>query len=157
MAARRVHSPCMQHDGGCHCGNLRVRLRLSMPPAESELRACACTFCRAHAARTIADPSGLAEITARDWSRVEPYRFGTRTADYLICSTCGVYIGAVCETASGLRAVININSLDDSALFKQTPVVHDYDGESPEARLVRRASRWMPAIVHRQGHRPHPR
>lgn len=127
-----------------------MRLRLSKTPAESSLRACSCTFCRAHVARTLADPEGLAEISAADWSRVAHYRFGTRTADYLICSSCGVYLGAVCETGNGLRAVINVNSLDDSAQFKQTPVVHDYDGETPEARLARRALRWMPAVMQRQ-------
>jgi len=37
-----------EHRGGCHCGNLRVTLRLTQEPAEMHLRACGCSFCRAH-------------------------------------------------------------------------------------------------------------
>jgi hypothetical protein len=87
------------------------------------------------------------EIAASDWSLVERYRFGSRTADYLLCRRCGVYVGAVCETSSGPRAVLNVNCLDDRAAFTQTPVSPDYDGEAAEARLERRAANWMPAAV----------
>jgi len=139
----------MQHDGGCHCGNLRVRLHLTTPPLASTLRSCACSFCRAHATRTVSDPAGSCEIRAGDWALVEPYRFGSRTADYLICRRCGVYIGAVCDTPAGMRAVINTNALDDTAAFAQEPVRPDYDGEATEARLARRAANWTPATLPR--------
>ncbi len=139
----------MEHVGSCHCGVIRTRLRLTKSPAENALRSCACSFCRAHATRTVSDPDGLFEIWSDDWSLVEPYRFGSRTADYLICRRCGVYIGAVCETGSGLRAVINTNALHDRAAFTAAPAAPDYDGETTEARLVRRAANWTPAIMHR--------
>ena len=125
----------MEHSGGCHCGNIRVRLRLTKAPAENPLRACACSFCRAHQTRTVADPGGLFEVEADDWSLVEPYRFGSRTADYLVCRRCGVYVGAVCETAAGARAVVNVNCLADRAQFTQAPSAPDYDGETTDARL----------------------
>ncbi len=80
---------------------------------------------------------------------IEPYRFGSRTADYLLCRRCGVYVAAVCETAAGLRAVVNVNCLADRALFNQVPSTPDYDGETTEARLARRATNWMPAVVKR--------
>ena len=140
----------MEHSGGCHCGNIRTRLQLSEAPQDSPLRACACSFCRAHSTRTVADPMGLFEVWADDWSLVEAYRFGSRTADYLICRRCGVYIGAVCETAAGLRAVVNVNALDDRAAFVQPPATPDYEGEAAEARLSRRAANWMPTVVHRR-------
>ena len=105
----------MIHAGGCHCGAITVKLRLSRPPEEMPLRSCSCSFCRAHATRTLSDRDGLAEITAAEPSLMEHYRFGSRTADYIICRRCGVYIGAFCETGSGPRAVINVNCLDDRA------------------------------------------
>jgi hypothetical protein len=137
----------MDHLGGCHCGNIHVRLRLSKPPQESPLRACACAFCRAHQTRTVADPLGLFELSAVDASLVERYRFGSRTADYVVCRRCGVYIAAVCETSAGMRAVVNTNCLADRASFSQVPAVSDYDGETVAERLSRRAERWMPAVV----------
>jgi hypothetical protein len=139
----------MEHSGACHCGNIHVRLRLTKAPHDNPLRACACSFCRAHQTRTVADPGGLFEVKADDWSLVEPYRFGSGTADYLVCRRCGVYVGAVCETAAGTRAVVNVNCLADRAQFTQAPSAPDYDGETTDARLARRAVNWMPAAVHR--------
>jgi hypothetical protein len=137
----------MEHLGGCHCGNIHVRLRLSKRPQDTPLRACACSFCRAHSTRTVADGAGLLELTAEDWNLIERYRFGSRTADYIVCRRCGVYIGAICETTAGLRAVVNINCLADRASFTQVPSASDYEGETTEARLSRRALSWMPATV----------
>ncbi|MBV9862972.1 MAG: aldehyde-activating protein [Alphaproteobacteria bacterium] len=139
----------MEHSGGCHCGNMIVRLRLAQSPQDSPLRACGCRFCRAHSTRTVADQDGLFELWAADWLLVEPYRFGSRTAEYLVCRRCGVYVAAVGETAAGLRAVVNVNSLDDRAAFTRVPIAMDYEGETEAMRLARRAVNWMPARLHR--------
>jgi hypothetical protein len=137
----------MRHSGGCHCGNISVQLSLSRAPDQMPLRSCSCSFCRAHGTRTLSDRDGQAEITVADWSLAEKYRFGSRTADYVLCRRCGVYVGAVCETNSGLRAVINTNCLDDRAAFTQTPAAPDYDGEATDVRLARRATNWMAVTV----------
>jgi len=138
----------VEHDGGCHCGNLRLRLRLTRPPADNATRSCACSFCRAHATRTVSDPQGRVEIWSSDWSRVERYRFSTGTADFLLCKTCGVYIGAVCETEQGTRAVTNVNSLTDRAAFASASSFPNHDEEPVEARIARRTSNWTPAVLH---------
>jgi len=139
----------MEHTGGCHCGNLRLSLRLTEAPEAVRLRACGCSFCRAHATRTVSDPQGSVEVWAADWAQVEPYRFGSGTAEFLVCRRCGVYIAAVSETAAGTRAVVNTNSLDSRARFTQPPAPVDHDGEKLADRLARRARNWTPAIVHR--------
>lgn len=139
----------MQHTGGCHCGNLRVQVRLTRAPADNRIRSCACSFCRAHGTRTVSDPQGLFEVWAADWAQVEQYRFGTRTADYLLCRRCGIYVGAVCDTAAGPRAVTNTNVLDDRDAFTQEPARPDHEGETTEARLARRAANWTPTVLHR--------
>lgn len=137
----------MIHTGGCHCGNIATTLTLSKAPADSPLRACRCSFCRAHATRTVSDPLGSFEVRAEDWNQVEKYRFDSKTADYLICKRCGVYVAALCETPDGLRAVVNVNALDDRAQFTQPPSLPDYSGETKENRLTRRARNWMPAAI----------
>ena len=138
-----------EHHGGCHCGNLRLILRLSQLPADTQLRACACSFCHAHNTRTTSDPHGSVDFHAADWSLVQPYRFGTGTAEFLICKRCGVYIGAIDEAASGTRSVININFLEDRAAFTQQPIPVNRDGEAAGDRLARRAANWTPATIHR--------
>jgi hypothetical protein len=138
----------MKHLGGCHCGNLRIEVRLTKRPAEMPVRSCSCSFCQTHGTRTVSDPSGQVEVWASDWSMVQGYRFGSRTADYLICRACGVYRGAVCDTASGRRMVVNTRCLDDRAAFTADATHPDYDGEATEARLVRRAANWTPLVLH---------
>src|SRR6516165_9633748 len=137
----------MEHLGGCHCGNIHVRLRLSNRPEDNPLRACTCSFCRSHSPRMVADLEGLFEVWADDWSLVENYLFGTRTCDFLICRRCGVFIAAVSKTTAGARAVVNVNCLSDRERFTLVPVVHDFEGETSETRSSRRAANWMPAII----------
>jgi len=147
--AKRPSLDVMEHSGGCHCGNIHVRLRLSKPPEESPLRACTCSFCRSHNPRIVADPKGLFEVWADDWSLVENYRFGTRTSDFLICRRCGVFIAAVQEMTEGIRAVVNANCLDDRGRFTSAPTMHEFQEETIESRLARRAANWMPALIRR--------
>ena len=137
----------MEHQGHCHCENLRVHLRLTKPPAENRLRSCDCSFCRAHGTRTVSDPNGQVAINASDWSLMERCRFGSRTADYLLCRRCGVYIGAVCETPMGFRAVINTLCLRDRAAFLQEAEQPDHENEAIDKRLARRAANWTPAFM----------
>ena len=98
--------------------------------------------------RTTSDPNGSVNIHAADRSLVQRYRFATGTAEFLICKRCGVYIGAIGETTSGTRAVINTNCLDDRAAFSQQPNHVDHDGEAIGDRLARRATNWTPATIH---------
>jgi hypothetical protein len=139
----------MDHSGGCHCGNIHVHLRLSKRPEDNPLRACTCSFCRSHSPRMVADPDGLFQAWADDWSLVESYRFGTGTCDFLICRRCGVFIAAVSETAADARAVVNVNCLSDRERFTSVPAVHDFEGETIETRSSRRAANWMPAMIRR--------
>jgi hypothetical protein len=138
---------CMEHPGGCHCGNIHVRLRLSKPPENNPLRACTCSFCRSHRPRIVTNREGLFEVWADDWSLVENYRFGTRTCEFLICRRCGVFIAAVTETAEGTRAVVNANCLVDRERFTSDPLVHNFNGETSETRSARHAANWMPATI----------
>lgn len=139
----------MEHSGGCHCGNLHVRLRLTRRPEDVPLRGCTCSFCRSHSPRIVSDPEGLFEVWADDWSLVENYRFGTRTCDFLICRRCGVFVAAIADMTGGTRAVVNVNCLDDRMRFSSAPEVHEFQDENIETRSSRRAANWMPAIIRR--------
>ena len=141
-----------KHPGGCHCGNIRVVAELTTTAPETTVRACPCTFCRAHGARTASDPQGSLKVWAQDWTLVTRYRNGTQTADFLICQKCGVFVAAVIAGEAGPMGVVNVNALTDQHLFTKAPVSLDIgkeDGEDAVAyRLRRRAATWMPAILH---------
>ena len=138
----------MECFGGCHCGNINVRLRLTKPPEENPLRACTCSFCRSHNPRMLSDPEGVLEVRADDWSMVERYRIGTRTSELLICRRSAVIIAAVADMSEGTRAVVNVNCLDDRGRFTSVPTMHDFEGETIDNRSSRRAANWIPAVLH---------
>jgi hypothetical protein len=95
-------------------------------------------------------PQGEFEVCADDWSLVERYRFGTRTCDFLICRRCGVFIAAAAGMTEGIRAVVNVNCLDDRARFTSVPTMHEFRGETIDSRSSRRAANWTPAVLHLQ-------
>jgi len=130
-----------RHAGGCHCGGLRVEFETSKPLAP---RACQCSFCRKHHARSVSDPDGSAVITLGPGAI--RYRFGRSLGDFLICGQCGVYIGAVQEIAGELYAVLNVTAFDDPH-DELTGEPMDYDGETAEQRTARRRARWTPARI----------
>ena len=141
-----------KHHGGCHCGNMRIVVEFGTAPSQTPLRACQCSFCRTHGVRSASDPGGSFKVWAQDWAEVTRYRFGTRTAEVLLCRKCGVFIGAVTETPSGLLGVVNVNALADQSLFTMQAEAMDFSAEEQEGHLpdrqARRATRWMPAILH---------
>ena len=133
--------------GGCHCGNLRFTLDTRLALAELPLRACQCAFCKSHGARSTSDPAGHVRFTVRDPARLVRYRFGLRTADFLFCGRCGVYVGALMSQPDGAWAIVNANTLDDAAQLTQADTPMDYGGETGAQRLARRKQRWSPAVL----------
>ena len=134
----------VSYAGGCHCGALAYEYRTNIDPADWSIRACQCTFCRAHDALSTSHPSARISFAADDPSQLQRYRFGLRTADFLLCRRCGVYIGAVIETGSGRFGIINTHTL--KPVPKTMAVVEpiSYDGEDTGGRVTRREERWAP-------------
>ena len=131
------------YPGACHCHNLELRLESDKTPLELPLRTDTCSFCNKHHAVYTSDPQGEVHIVVRDTNLVEPYRFGTKTADFLLCRSCGVFVAAFMPESS--LAVINVNVLEARAAFFANELhVVDLDAESLDERLARRKARWTP-------------
>jgi hypothetical protein len=129
----------MRHTGQCHCGAIRFAFETARPLAP---RACQCSFCRRHNARTVTDPEGSAVLAAPGPETMR-YRFGAKAADFLICGRCGVYVGATAEFAGQLYATLNLNAFDDPRLdLPGEPV--SYDGEDAAGKADRRRAKWTP-------------
>ena len=133
------------YSGGCHCGNLAIRFETALPQDALPVRSCACSFCTRHGTRCTSDPAGRVEITVGDPGRLERYRFGLGTTDYLICRTCGVYAGAVMDSGGSAVAIVNINCLVDADDGWQAAKAMNYDGETGPERRARRLKSWTPA------------
>jgi hypothetical protein len=138
----------MKYTGGCHCNNILVVFESDIAPNEIEVRACQCGFCRKHNTRAIADPAGHVAVTVNDDDRLSRYQFGLKTAEYLVCRDCGVYVAAVMqEEAGGAKAIVIVNALDEQVLFTAPVIPVSYDGEETADRTARRRARWTPATV----------
>lgn len=109
------------------------------------MRQCGCTFCARHNPRYTSDPTGRVIVTCE--RPALRYRFGHGTADFLMCPRCGVFVAAVWAHENQLYAVVNLLVLDERAGFVSEPRAMDFDGETPESRIARRAVSWTPADV----------
>jgi hypothetical protein len=138
------------YPGACHCRNLEIRFESDRTARELGLRADGCSFCSKHNALFTSDPSGELSIVVRDPSLVARYRFGSKTADFLLCRACGVFVAAMMPEPS--LAVINVNALEARAAFLENEVhVASFDAETVEQRLERREARWTPLVSFVEG------
>lgn len=130
--------------GGCHCEALWYVYRTRLAPQQWSVRECQCRFCRAHAALSTSDPSGSLELGAATSDALQRYRFGQRSADFLLCRNCGVYVGAVIEAGGHRFGIINIRALQTPLALLPPPVQISYANESTAERRTRREKRWTP-------------
>jgi len=136
----------MQTDytGSCHCGAIGFTYRTAIQPDCWSVRACQCSFCRAHDGLSTSDPAGRITFVASRPESLQKYRFGLRTADFLLCRECGVYIGAIIASSGSTFGIINVHALQQSpaGLAATAPIV--YDAEDVGGRVARREKRWTP-------------
>ena len=83
-------------------------------------------------------------FVVQDGNTIIRYRFATKTAEFLICAQCGIYVGAQMEEEGRYYAVANLRAFDANGEFAQRAQPMDYSGENSRARRTRRASRWTP-------------
>ena len=133
----------MRISGSCHCGNITFSLDWRPEPAEIPARACGCSFCLKHGGLWTSCPTGSLRITIRQPALVSRYSFGTRTAEFHVCSSCGVVPVVTSRIDGRLYAVVSVNAFQDvdPALLKRAAAT--YDGESESARLARRKLNWI--------------
>jgi hypothetical protein len=137
----------MHYSGQCHCGAIRIALRTDRPPGEQVLGACQCSFCRKHNARTFSDPKAHVTLTASQPEQLQRYTFGLKTSEQIICRRCGVYVAMTLSDGAAVWSVINIDTLDDRALFTRMPEARDYGAEDRASRIARRQARWIPTTL----------
>jgi hypothetical protein len=133
--------------GRCHCGNVEVTFESCSAPENLVVRSCTCSFCRRHGARCVSDAAGAVRILVHDPALLIRYRFGLRTAEFLVCGRCGSYLGAVMEEGSSAVATINVNNFDPPHPFEREGVPMRYDDESEPERRARRAAGWTPVVA----------
>lgn len=133
----------MIYAGKCHCGEFKASFETQKSPAVLGVRTCQCDFCRRHGAINISDPDGEVVIDAKE-SDLMRYRFAMRTADFLICRSCGVYIAAVTGEGDAIRTTLNVAGLRISEFLRIAEQPMEYGAENADDRVARRAAKWTP-------------
>jgi hypothetical protein len=93
---------------------------------------------------TICDPAGRLTFHVTGTDALQRYRFGLKTAEFLLCRRCGVYIGAQIDTAHGAFGIINTRALTPYPQGLPAAAAQDYGSESASQRIERREQRWTP-------------
>jgi len=129
--------------GSCHCGNIAFELAWDPDPREIPARACGCSFCVKHGGVWTSNPEGGLRIRVKDPSAVSKYAFGTHTADFHVCSRCGIAPVVTSAIDGHLYAVVSVNAFDnvDASLLRRALI--SFDGEDGATRLARRKRHWI--------------
>ncbi len=132
--------------GGCHCGNIRFALEWIPEPPLIPARVCGCSFCRKHGGVWTSSSGGVLTVRIADAALVQRYAFGTRTADFHVCRTCGAVPLVTSRIDGELYAVVSVNALEgvDPALLHLTPA--DFEAETEATRLARRKRNWIARV-----------
>lgn len=136
----------MQIQGSCHCGNIRFSLDWHPEPSSIPARACTCSFCMKHGGVWTSCPTGKLKVTVGDPSRVNKYAFGTKTANFHVCSACGVVPVVTSEIDSRVYAVVSVNAFEDIDSSLLHRALANFDGEGQDDRLARRKRNWIPDV-----------
>ncbi len=75
-------------NGACHCGTVRLRVKLS--DGLRTARRCDCSFCRMRGAVVVSAKLDDLEVVAGA-DALSTYQFNTMTAKHHFCSVCGIY------------------------------------------------------------------
>ena len=75
-------------DTSCHCGAVRLRVKLAQPLDQTSR--CDCSFCSHRQGAQITVMIGDLEVFAGE-DNLTLYTFGTGTAQHFFCKTCGIY------------------------------------------------------------------
>lgn len=132
----------MNYAGECHCGKVKASFE-TQKPADLGVRTCQCAFCRAHGAVNISDPLGAVTIDAQA-SDIHRYTFALRTADFLLCKNCGVYIAAVMGEGDRIVSTLNVAGLRMTDYLDIAEAPMEYGAETTEERIGRRYTKWTP-------------
>lgn len=133
-----------QIEGRCHCGNIAITLAWPESGTTIPARACGCDFCRKHSAVWTSRSDAPFSLSVKDTGKAMAYRFGTGTADFHICKTCGVTPIATCEMEGRRYAVVNVNVFEKISRNDLSESPTDFEGETIDDRLARRKRNWSP-------------
>lgn len=134
-------------EGRCHCGNIHYELAWPADAFPITLRECSCSFCQKHGGNYTSHPKSKLVVHVKAKEKLSRYQFGHKTADFMLCGTCGVLMFAICPMDGNEYAVINANNFENLAPEDLIQSVTNFDLETIDVRLARRKENWTPDVT----------
>jgi hypothetical protein len=91
-------------------------------------------------------PTGKLAVSVAEPSNVSRYVFGTKTAQFHICTKCGVVPVVTSEIDGKTYAVVSVNAFQQVDRSLLRPVPATFDAENEQSRLARRKRSWIPSV-----------
>lgn len=129
--------------GSCHCRNISFTFTCEPDPKNMPGRACTCSFCTKHGAVWTTLSSASLKVSVKEPAHLSRYAFNTNTAQFHICTLCGVVPLVTSNIEGHLYAVVNSKTFDnfDFSQLQRGPV--SFEGEREHERLARRKRNWI--------------
>lgn len=131
--------------GACHCGNILLDLQLAKEPGSYNPRACDCAFCRKHGAAYVSDAQGSLRVRITDERKSGMYRQGSELAEMLLCTHCGVLVGALYRTEGRIYATVNARVIEGTESFGVEQAVSPKK-LSGDAKIARWKDLWFSSV-----------
>ena len=82
-------------------------------------------------------------MSVKDRVCLSKYAFGTKTAEFHVCTACGVVPVVTSRIDGRLYAVVSVNAFEnvEPALLRRSPST--FEDENEQARLSRRKRNWI--------------
>ena len=131
-------SQTKQHEGGCHCGEVRFDVTLDLAQPASR---CNCTLCTKRNTTNLVVKPGAFRVTAGE-GELGRYEWSGRTNQFYFCRRCGIHVfgrGDLPELG-GAYVSVNVNCLDD--VDPATLTVVYWDGRHDNWHAGTRATPW---------------
>lgn len=135
-----------QINGQCACGNISLRFFTNKDLNDLPFRKCGCPYCKPKDPVHFADNDGEVIIKISDPEAVRKDRHGYKSADFLSCTKCDKYIGAVMDLDGKKWAVLNAKNFAIDQNLLQNAETRDFSEETLEERLKRRKKTWTPVF-----------
>jgi hypothetical protein len=104
-----------------------------------------------HSTAALSDPDGHLTFTVRNPGLLNRYTFGLGSTEFLICRTCGVYVGAFMpdgdpgDEAAFANVMAGVLDAREEIISATVPVHRSQ--ENLEERRRRRRAMWTPATL----------
>jgi hypothetical protein len=98
-----------------------------------------------HGAAYVSDPAGQLRIISSNPSALRSYRQGSGTAEFRLCSECGVLVAVTFEHDGRIYGAVNATCLDDGLEFEAS-IPASPQTLSPEQKVARWLQVWVPDV-----------